>query len=1142
MIQIYETVLNRGKALSIDAGYNYGPANDALLLAAGYLSDLYTLIAADALADEANPTIGIGTANKTYGSIATSLFAFQGQEASLLEEELGLLRGRDDSVTTVNLPPVYNRMYWNYTQGIAAGEVIYALNYNILDENNDGKVNADDAAILFPMGHGDAYGHYLTALGHYYQLLMSPNFDWVPQTETVNILGAAVAVNYQHERKFAAAAGSLAKTGLQIFELTWREGYRPGTSAGWSSFEAPTTNATPRTYLKDGQPQPVVRYWGLDQWAARTADGAYVNWIVGNAILPPVDPNPNDQGIQKVDRTTVPELVELPQTVSQLQNEMDNAEAGFTPFELAQNAIPFDINPLQVTGANPMTHFEQIYQRAVGALNNAVVAFDDAQNVTQLMRSEEDSLADFQAGVVSQELAYNNQLIDLYGTPYPNDIGPGGIYPQGYSGPDLVHYTYVDTPNTNLFGGILPDPRISQTFYVDIQSLPSDWSTNMYANFNSIIQSTASGYQNPANQVAVPLVVGPDGFFDKPASWTSQRRSPGQIQQAISALVAAQDGLRQATANAVNDKQSLDKAQNAFASLVVGGAGTMNSLNNANEGLGIALNSLAEGYNIFNQWNQSAISTANAVANVVAESIPTTFIAGLADGGDIFAPVRGAAHAAAQVPVDVLTTVNNVTYTAFQVATLLAQSSVSANNIAINNANLDTDIKNAVLSLGQQESGLQGDVVTISQKLRALSDAQAAYQTLVAKGLRLQSDRATYRQHAAALVTGFRTRDAAFRLFQNEKLGRYQTLFNLAAKYGFLAAQAYDYETGLLGTPQGQTFLNRFISSQSLGVVVNGTPQYSSSTAGDPGLASALAEMKGDWDVLKGRLGFNNPDGYGTTVSLRTMNYRVLPSAAGDSAWQTVLRNGRMADLTTDSDVRRQCLQIADPSGAPVPGIVLTFSTTITDGKNLFGNPIAPGDQNFSASSFATKIFSVGVCLDGYIGMANPTAGGGVAPPDPSLDPNGLGGAPYVYLIPVGQDSMRAPPLGDASVIRSWSVDDVAVPLPFNVSAAQFSSNPFSSAANSLSEPLFAVREHQAFRPVSTTSVFTTSIYGAGGSLQPTEYTNRRLIGRSIWNSKWKLVIPGKYLLADPNQGLDRLIASIKDVKLYFITYSYSGN
>ena len=1139
LIEIYETVLRRGEALSINAGYNYGPANSALLLVAGYLSDLYSMVANDAMADAANPTIGIGTADKTYGNIATALFCFQGQEPSLLEENLALLRGRDDSLSPgVQLSPVYNRLYWNYTLGIDAGEVIYALNYNILDENNDGVVNAADAAILYPMGHGDAYGHYLTALANYYSLLMNPNFDWVPQIETVSVLGAAVSVGYEHERKFAATASALARTGLQVFDLTWREGYHAGTSAGWSSFDTTRTNLA-RSYNDFGVTNYVTGYWGLDHWAARTAQGAYLNWVVGNAILPPVDPDPTHEGIQKVDRTTVPELNELPQTANQLQTDMNNAEAGFTPFNLSQNAIPFDIDPLLVTGPNPQTHFEQVYGRAVAALNNAVVAFDDAQNVTQLMRSEEDSLADFQAAVTAQELAYNNQLVELYGTPYLDDMGPGKTYAQDYNGPDLVHYTYVETPDMNDYNGVLPDPTTNQTFYLDTQQLPPGWSSNMYSDFDFIMESTAPGYDTSTNVVA--LTIGPDGFFDKPANWTSQRSSPGQIQQSISALVGAEHDLRQAAANAQQGKQALDKAMNAFTAQTADAqhrtdlANDIVTWNEAND-------AITGAYNIENKWFQEAASDLDDVISAIKDSVPVIVIAGLADGGDVMAPAKGAAETAATTGKVIASRVDAVAYTLYQAELLAHQEVINSDTADINNSQLDSNTKNAVLSLGAQLNSLQGDLVTINTKLRAVSDAQAAYQALVAQGNRIQSDRASYRQHAAALVQGYRTRDAAFRVFQNEKLQRYLTLFNLASEYAFLAAQAYDYETGLLGTSQGQAYLNQIVSAQALGVVNNGEPQYSSSTSGDPGLAGALAQMKGDWDVLKGRLGFNNPDGYGTIVSLRSENYRILSDTNGDNAWQQVLQQGRMADLLSDSDVKRNCLQIDDGSGTAVPGIVLSFSTTIANSLNLFGNQLAAGDHDFSPSSFATKIFAVGVCFDGYIGMDNPSAGGGTSPPDPTLDPNALAATPYVYFIPVGEDSMRSPPLGDASNIRSWNVDDVAVPLPFNISASDLSSTPFYTSANSLSEPLFAIREHQAFRPVSTTSVFNTSIYGADGALQPSEYTNKRLIGRSIWNSKWKLVIPGRTLLADPNAGLDRFIQSVKDVHLYFVTYSYAGN
>jgi hypothetical protein len=38
------------------------------------------------------------------------------------------------------------------------------------------------------------------------------------------------------------------------------------------------------------------------------------------------------------------------------------------------------------------------------------------------------------------------------------------------------------------------------------------------------------------------------------------------------------------------------------------------------------------------------------------------------------------------------------------------------------------------------------------------------------------------------------------------------------------------------------------------------------------------------------------------------------------------------------------------------------------------------------------------------------------------------------------------------------------------------------------------------------------------------------------------LIIPGGTLLNDPNAGLDALIATVDDIKLYFQTYSYAGD
>jgi len=113
--------------------------------------------------------------------------------------------------------------------------------------------------------------------------------------------------------------------------------------------------------------------------------------------------------------------------------------------------------------------------------------------------------------------------------------------------------------------------------------------------------------------------------------------------------------------------------------------------------------------------------------------------------------------------------------------------------------------------------------------------------------------------------------------------------------------------------------------------------------------------------------------------------------------------------------------------------------------------------------------------------------------------------------------------------------------LPFNIGASGFSQGGLYQSSDSLSEVLFARRKHQAFRPVPSADYFTPDIY-YGGDLLRSQYTNNRLIGRSVWNSQWKLVIPGRTLLNNPNEGLERFIRTVKDVKLHFVTYSYSGN
>jgi hypothetical protein len=113
-------------------------------------------------------------------------------------------------------------------------------------------------------------------------------------------------------------------------------------------------------------------------------------------------------------------------------------------------------------------------------------------------------------------------------------------------------------------------------------------------------------------------------------------------------------------------------------------------------------------------------------------------------------------------------------------------------------------------------------------------------------------------------------------------------------------------------------------------------------------------------------------------------------------------------------------------------------------------------------------------------------------------------------------------------------VQDQALPLPFNLGASAFNNTQFFDANGTLTEQPWILRKHQAFRPVADATMFYGSV--------PQEFTNTRLIGRSVWNSRWKIVIPAYTLLKNEQTGLSRFAASVKDVQLFLRTYSHSGN
>ena len=1117
LIEIYETVLNRGKDFTIQSDVDTPSTSNALLLAAGYLNDLYTILGNEAYADSANPTISIDDQDSAL-EVNTSRFAFEGQVASSLDEELALLRGRDDfAAPGTNLAPAYNRLWWNYTRGINSGEALYAVNYNINEKAGssaaDGIVDAADAYRMFPQAHGDAYGHYLTALKGYYKLLTHPYFTWAPSAEAVNVLGVAVNVDYKDERKFAAAATNVGRVAQQVLALERRRSYQDDPDIGWK-------------HLRDGKVNPnpnnaTARHFGVDETASRATQGAFFHWITGNAMLPDKDRNASHTGVQIVDRTTVLELQELPALANSFQTTMDSANARLNPLGLSPGAIAFDLNPFleNSTGQGVgVGHYKQISERALQALNNAAGSFNQAAIMTRLLRNQDNEVIDLQQAVLDNENALRNELIAIYGQPYAGDVGPGKSYPQGYDDPDFYRWMIIDRP----LDWVDTTAPKSVTYRVN-----KVYRTFTGGDFDNIV--AAYGNSDPDFIEDMTFMITPNQwaqFADVVGPGTALGRRPyvGALQEALVEAQLAQIAILDANDDLDDLKTRFDREKEVIKGLVEMQTGQQTTT--AVVGTALVVN-----------------ETAAAVLESIAEAsqVAAEVIGDIADGSSALLPRS----------VGLANDVTSVGRGGIKIAAGATKGTMLAGAAASNSAarllkatvggGLELIKENTLMSLGFSQDQLQaayefeqtyreliGMYTRFTELTYQYSTATQKISNLLADGETLKLRRESSRKRAAGVINGYRTQDLTFRTFRNEALEQYRTLFDLASRYSYLAAKAYDYETGLLGTPQGQEVINRLVSSRSLGDLTGGVPQATTSTLGDAGLAGTMAQLNADFSVAEGRLGLNNPDHYNTLFSLRQELYRLLPVGSGDTsqdeAWQQTLEQHIVPDVLADPQVAAYCRGLTQPDGSRVPGIILSFSTGIQSGQNFFNLPLAAGDHSYSTSSFSTKISAAGLAFEGYVGTAR----------GESTEEGALSATPYAYLIPCGTDFMRDP-LGDTGKIRSWQVADQALPMPYNLGGSDFNSTQFFSANGSLSEQPWVLRKHQAFRAVADPTLFEA------GDL-PLVYSNARLIGRSVWNSRWKIVIPANTLLADEQEGLNNFVKSVDDIHLFLRTYSNSGN
>lgn len=1263
MIETYETVLRRGLKLSTQGSppVNFGPANDALLLVTGRIADFYMLLGNEAFADASDPTIGFDR-ESSLGNLAPAIFTFENQLASPLDEELALLRGRDDANAPTAARPVYNRLFWNFTTG--EGEVAYAQAYNINDQNEDGFIDEDDAQILFPQGHGDAWGHYVTAIKSYYGLLRDPNFTWVPRSEKVSVASVPIEVDFLDERKFARAAAARAKAGAEIVDLVYRSNYVEDPTGQWQGYKDSDTD----------------RAWGLDGWSRRAGQGAYFDWVVANAILPAkpgtcpqgaacgnhsnceqgetcsierkgtcrlsvtagtcslsaapceidancdegetcdhepatcevdedcrlgactlsgvsctsnaecgtcrlsdapcradddcgtcgqsdapcgvdgdcdvgeicntegdacnaegdtcntegdtcsiiregtcrrpceVDDDCNggecivpESGIQKIARTTVHELDDIISQFQEIQTQIDEADRGHNPLGLAKGVVAFDIDPSLIDAG--MTHFDQIYERALGALDNALRVFDHANKLSQALRRNQDTVNAFSSNTADQERDYMNRLVEIFGYPYSDDLGLGGTYASDYDGPDIYHYMYVDS--SELTGNSAPAVQEISAFFKPMDTagfdLPLLNRTDPFAGVENI----------EPKEVIYHLALDGTGLV-KPASWTGRRRAPGELQVALSNLFQNRANFQKAIAEYDNHVKKIeDEVEILEVQHDVNADEILVKRNN--RGTQARLSASIFVFKKTSAFFDDATNTAEKLGETAAEGLPKSVTA---FGGDVMSPARFA-----------ILTISQVVSKGFNAIAFLSEVGEAAATHAKEDASLTTDIKLELLSnqfevlqrvkaleqLVREEAPLrleayvQAEVVeqSIGNYLAKLADGERTVQELIA-----------FRKAAAADTQTHRYRDMAFRIFRNDALQKYRAQFDMAARYAYLAATAYDYETNLLGSSggAGRRFLTDIVRHRSLGQVIDGEP-----IAGSHGLADPLARMKQNFDVLRGQLGFNNPQTETNRFSLRTERFRLRE--ASDDAWRTELQRHRVANLWEVPEFRRFARPFTPEFLGPQPGLVIPFSTTVTFAQNFFGWPLGGGDSAYDPTNFATKVRSVGVWFEGYNGA-------------------GLSNTPRVYLVPAGMDVLRSPN-GFNFETRDWRVVDQKLPVPFPIGATDLANPNWIPLHDSLNEDLGGIRRFSSFRAYHASDEHATDQY------DPSETTSdSRLVGRSVWNTRWVLIIPGGTLLADPDEGLDTFIhgqlipagddemdgKGITDILLFFQTYAFSGN
>jgi hypothetical protein len=132
----------------------------------------------------------------------------------------------------------------------------------------------------------------------------------------------------------------------------------------------------------------------------------------------------------------------------------------------------------------------------------------------------------------------------------------------------------------------------------------------------------------------------------------------------------------------------------------------------------------------------------------------------------------------------------------------------------------------------------------LKEQLRNNADQ---YRAALQEGVRLIRNGNVQQEHGRQRQAN-RYRDASFRVSRNDALQKYRATFDLAARYLYMTAKAYDFETNLSPNDRGSAYgyYDQIIRARTLGEMTDGIPLHPGG-----GLAGIAAMMNDNFRAIE---------------------------------------------------------------------------------------------------------------------------------------------------------------------------------------------------------------------------------------------------------------------------------------------------